>query len=50
MNTISAHCERWGGAELITVGVTSTKMAINIGQWVEENKSSFVPPVCNKLM
>jgi 3-hydroxyanthranilate 3,4-dioxygenase len=23
---------------------------INIDQWIEENKSSFVPPVCNKLM
>lgn len=24
--------------------------AINITQWLEENKHSFVPPVCNKLM
>lgn len=22
----------------------------NVGEWIEENKSSFVPPVCNKLM
>lgn len=24
--------------------------AVNIQQWVDENKASFVPPVCNKLM
>jgi len=23
---------------------------INMDQWVDENKASFVPPVCNKLM
>jgi hypothetical protein len=23
---------------------------VDIDRWVEENKSSFVPPVCNKLM
>lgn len=23
---------------------------INVDQWIEENKDSFVPPVCNKLM
>lgn len=23
---------------------------LNVDQWVEENKDSFVPPVCNKLM
>ncbi|KAK4036916.1 hypothetical protein OUZ56_028961 [Daphnia magna] len=25
-------------------------MAKNINQWIEENKASFLPPVCNKLM
>ena len=23
---------------------------LNVDQWIEENKDSFVPPVCNKLM
>jgi len=23
---------------------------LNMMQWIEENKSSFLPPVCNKLM
>ena len=22
----------------------------NVSEWIEENKSSFLPPVCNKLM
>ena len=24
--------------------------AINMTKWIEENKSSFLPPVCNKMM
>ena len=28
----------------------SIPQAVNIQQWVDENKASFVPPVCNKLM
>lgn len=23
---------------------------INITKWIEDNKSSFLPPVCNKMM
>jgi hypothetical protein len=23
---------------------------LNVDQWIEENKDSFEPPVCNKLM
>ena len=41
-----------GGA---IVGYYSGKMAdklgiINVDEWIEENESSFLPPVCNKLM
>jgi hypothetical protein len=25
-------------------------MALNVHRWIEENQSSFLPPVCNKLM
>lgn len=25
-------------------------MALNIHTWIEQHKSSFLPPVCNKLM
>nr|XP_039268025.1 3-hydroxyanthranilate 3,4-dioxygenase-like [Styela clava] len=28
----------------------STPGIINVGQWIEENKNSFDPPVCNKMM
>ncbi|XP_054252525.1 3-hydroxyanthranilate 3,4-dioxygenase [Indicator indicator] len=26
------------------------KLLVNVGKWIEENKTSFLPPVCNKLM
>lgn len=28
----------------------SSAEKINVQQWLEENTSQFVPPVCNKLM
>lgn len=28
----------------------STIEKINVTKWIEENKSCFAPPVCNKLM
>ena len=27
-----------------------TMEVINVLKWIEENKSAFLPPVCNKLM
>jgi hypothetical protein len=38
--------------ETPTTGTASMPLTqpINIAHWLEENKKSFVPPVCNKMM
>ncbi|XP_056616656.1 3-hydroxyanthranilate 3,4-dioxygenase isoform X2 [Triplophysa dalaica] len=30
--------------------MTNTSLHVNIDKWISENESSFLPPVCNKLM
>ena len=41
-------------AEMTENAAISSRQAsmhpINVAQWLEENKQSFLPPVCNKLM
>lgn len=38
------------GLLVLCVAMAGELDIIDIGRWIEENKSSFVPPVCNKLM
>uniref|UniRef100_A0A672VBJ7 3-hydroxyanthranilate 3,4-dioxygenase n=1 Tax=Strigops habroptila TaxID=2489341 RepID=A0A672VBJ7_STRHB len=26
------------------------ELLVNVRKWIEDNKSAFLPPVCNKLM
>ena len=41
---------------VFSLGVEKSKISfskmekVNVQKWIEENKSAFLPPVCNKLM